>query len=141
MPGRVRSVGRAVPRKEGLAKVTGAAKYVDDLSFPGMLHGRTFRSTIPRGEIRSIRPRFDLDGFTIADFRDIPGKNVVALIENDQPCLAERRIEHFAEPILLVAHEDLDAVRAARIDIEQTSAPALYDPEKSDVGFKRVRIE
>src|SRR6266536_679698 len=35
------AVGRNVPRKEGLDKVTGRAKYVDDLTFPGMLHGRT----------------------------------------------------------------------------------------------------
>ena len=36
-------------------KVTGTAKYIDDLSFPGMLYGRTVRSTIPRGAIRSLR--------------------------------------------------------------------------------------
>ena len=53
------SVGRNVPRKEGRSKVTGAARYVDDLSFPGMLHGTTIRSTIPCGEIRSLRPGFD----------------------------------------------------------------------------------
>jgi len=79
------AVGRKVPRKEGVAKVTGAARYVDDLSFPGMLHGATVRSTISRGEILSIRHDFDRDGFTVVDFRDIPGRNVVALIEDDQP--------------------------------------------------------
>ena len=34
-------VGRAVPRKEALSKVTGSAPYVDDLQFPDMLHGIT----------------------------------------------------------------------------------------------------
>src|SRR5512141_2988524 len=100
------SVGRRVPRKEGAAKVTGAARYVDDLSFPGMLHGMTVRSTIARGEILSVRHAFDREGFTVAASRDIPGKNVVALIEDDQPCLAERQVRHAAEPILLLAHED-----------------------------------
>src|SRR5215470_12953915 len=98
------SVGKRVPRKEGAAKVTGAAKYIDDFAFPGMLHGATVRSTIPRGEILSIRFDFDTAGFTLVDHRDIPGRNVVALIEDDQPCLAEREIRHAAEPIALMAH-------------------------------------
>ena len=48
-------VGRAVPRKEGRSKVTGQARYVDDLTMPGMLHGVTVRSPVPRGRIRGIR--------------------------------------------------------------------------------------
>ena len=46
-----RAVGSNVRRKDGDAKVTGAAMYIDDVSFPGMLFGATVRSTIPRGEI------------------------------------------------------------------------------------------
>ena len=37
-------VGKPVLRKEGRDKVTGASKYIDDLSFPGMLHGATVRA-------------------------------------------------------------------------------------------------
>src|SRR5690242_6575360 len=44
-------VGSSVPRKEGWDKVTGAARYVDDMVLPGMLHGATVRSSIPRGKI------------------------------------------------------------------------------------------
>src|SRR5438132_5725899 len=80
----MRSVGRNVPRKEGLDKVTGRALYVDDRTFPGMLHGRTIRSTIAAGEIEGIHLGFGRKGFTIADCRDVPGRNVVALIELDQ---------------------------------------------------------
>ena len=65
------AVGRNVPRKEGRAKVTGAARYIDDLSFPGMLHGRTIRSTIARGEITDIRLEFDTSEFTVVDHRDV----------------------------------------------------------------------
>ncbi|HEV7588974.1 MAG TPA: hypothetical protein VGO40_12730, partial [Longimicrobium sp.] len=75
-----RAVGSNVPRKDGVAKVTGAAKYIDDLTFPGMLHGRTIRTTIPRGTITGVRLGFDAsaDGFTVVDHRDIPGMNAVA---------------------------------------------------------------
>jgi len=47
-------VGRSIPRKEGRKKVTGAALYVDDLKFEGMLNGVTVRSSIARGRIKSI---------------------------------------------------------------------------------------
>ncbi len=134
-------VGRNVPRKEGLAKVTGAAKYVDDLCFPSMLHGTTIRSAIPCGEILSIRYGFDTSGFTIADYRDIPGKNVVALIEEDQPCLAERQIRHVAEPILLLAHVDRERLPGATVEINCRAGTPVYDPEASPTTFKRVRIE
>src|SRR3990167_6557349 len=99
------AVGRNVPRKEGAAKVTGSARYVDDLRFPGMLHGMTVRSQAACGDILGVHLDFDPAGFTVVDHRDIPGKNVVALIENDQPCLAESVIRHAEEPVVLVAHE------------------------------------
>ena len=102
----MRSVGRNVRRKDADAKVTGAARYIDDLAFPGMLYGRTIRSTIPRGNLNAIRLDFDRDGFTVVDYRDIPGRNIVALIEDDQPCLAEHEVYHVAEPVLLLAHAD-----------------------------------
>src|SRR5258708_6431429 len=99
MPRATRAVGRNVLRKEGASKTSGAAKYIDDLPFPGLLYARTIRSTIPAGEITAVRFNFDTAGFTIADHRDIPGRNIVALIDDDQPCLAEKAIRHFAEPI------------------------------------------
>src|SRR5439155_27000604 len=105
-------VGTNVLRKEGLDKVSGAARYVDDLTFPGLLHARTIRSTIPSGDIADVRLNFDPTGFTVVDFRGIPGRNVVALIDDDQPCLAERTIRHVAEPILILAHADREQLRA-----------------------------
>src|SRR5437867_3068249 len=113
---KLRAVGRSLPRKEGLAKVTGASRYVDDLVLPGMLYGRTIRSSIPCGEIASIRYDFDRAGFTIVDYRDIPGRNIIALIEDDQPCLAEREVRHVAEPIVLLAHADRERLVAANVD-------------------------
>ncbi len=134
------SVGRRVPRKEGVAKVTGAARYVDDLSFPGMLHGTTVRSTIARGEIVSVRHDLGRD-FTVVDFRDIPGRNVVALIEDDQPCLAEREVRHAAEPILLLAHEEKEKLAAPKVAIAYRAAKPVYDPAASPRTFKEILIE
>jgi CO/xanthine dehydrogenase Mo-binding subunit len=133
-------VGRSVPRKEGADKVTGAAKYVDDRSFPGMLHGRTIRSSIPCGAIVSIRLDFDPSGFVIVDHRDIPGRNVVALIDDDQPSLATGQIRHAEEPILLLAHEDPEQLLGAQVHIEYRQADPVFDPALSPVTFKSLEI-
>jgi CO/xanthine dehydrogenase Mo-binding subunit len=135
------SVGSNVPRKDGIGKATGRARYADDLTFPGMLHGRTVRSTIPCGRVRDIALSFDQTGFTVADSRDIPGRNVVALIEDDQPFLVERDVRHMAEPILLLAHESADVLRAARVDITYDEQEPLFDPEKSARIFKQIDID
>jgi len=135
-----RSVGRNVLRKEGVEKVTGAARYLDDLTFPGLLHGRTIRSTIASGDILAVRPRLDAEGFTVVDHRDVPGRNIIALIDDDQPSLAERVVRHYAEPILLLAHEDRDTLAAASVDIEYRPSAPNYDPEASSTTFKSISI-
>jgi CO/xanthine dehydrogenase Mo-binding subunit len=141
MPRATSAVGRNVLRKEGSLKTDGSAKYVDDIWFPDLLHARTIRSTISAGDIASIRFNFDTAGFTIVDFRDIPGRNVVALIEDDQPCLAERAIRHFAEPILLLAHEDRETLLAAEVKIDYVPATPVYDADASSMVFKTINID
>jgi CO/xanthine dehydrogenase Mo-binding subunit len=135
------SVGRSVRRKDGDGKVTGAARYVDDLTFPGMLHGATVRSTIPCGRIAAIEFGFETSGFVIADARDIPGRNAIVLITDDQPALAERIIRHAAEPILLIAHESREALLDARIDVRYERDEPVLDPLRSSTVFKQIRIE
>src|SRR5438105_10791361 len=136
------AVGRSVARKDGIAKATGDAKYADDLSFPGMIHGRTIRSTIPCGRVKSVKLNFDTAGFTIVDWRDLPkgGRNAVDLIEADQPFLVETEVRHMAEPILLLAHEDREKLNAADVVIEYEQEEPLFDPEKSQQVFKAIDI-
>ena len=137
-----KAVGRNVRRKDGDAKVTGAAKYIDDLTFPNMIYGATVRSTIPRGRIRSRQVSLPSD-FIVADHHDIPGPNYVALIDPDQPCLAIDEIRHVAEPILLVGHADKHALIGidARIVIDYERHEPNYDPEASGVCFKKIAID
>src|SRR5689334_3132482 len=102
----MRAIGRNASRREGPDKLCGLARYVDDVTLPGCLHGVTLRSTIPYGTITSITfdPAFPWNDFVIATARDIPGRNRVALLEDDQPLLADSQILHAAEPIALIAH-------------------------------------
>src|SRR5439155_13637458 len=58
-----------------------------------------------------------------------------------QPALAAREIRHVAEPILLLAHEDRDALLAAAVDIAYRETTPTYDPEASPIAFKTIGIE
>lgn len=114
---------------------------LDDLAFPGMLHGRAIRSPVPRGRLDAIRLAFDRRGFTVVDYRDVPGRNVLPLVDDDQPCLAEHDVYHAGEPILLLAHEDPSRLREAGVQIEVTPRPALFDPELSARAFRSIVVE
>src|SRR4051812_45821751 len=126
-------IGRSVRRKEGREKVTGQATYVDDVTMAGMLHGVTVRSPIARGRITKIR--FDhvipWDEYGIVTAADIPGRNRVKLIADDQPYLAAREVNHAEEPVVLIAHADRaradDARRRVTIEIEPLPAVLTID--------------
>ena len=134
------AVGSSVPRKDGIGKATGGALYADDITFPGMLHGRTIRSTIAKGRIKSIRFDFDTAGFTIVDYRDVPAKNAVDLMAQDQPFLAEVEVRHMAEAIVLLAHEDREKLHAAHVEIEYDEDEPLFDAERSSQVFKSIEM-
>jgi len=129
-------IGKSVPRKEGRDKVTGAARYIDDMAMPGMLFGATVRSQIPRGVIKHISfdPQFDWSEFVVVTAQDIPGKNCIALIGDDQPCLADGKVNHPEEPILLLAHADPHLLRKAvdGVSIEYEPLPAIFTIEESE---------
>src|SRR4051812_49945758 len=75
VPGRAR--GASPLRREGPAKLTGAAKYADDLVFPGAWYGATIRSTDAhaRFEALDLDPAFDWSRVVVVTADDIPGEN------------------------------------------------------------------
>jgi len=131
-----RIVGKSVPRMEGRDKVTGCARYVDDMVLPDMLYGATVRSRIPRGRIKSItfERRVAWRDVVVVSAKDIPGKNCVALIGEDQPCLADGVVSHPEEPILLLAHPDRHVLTKAveAVSIEYDPLPAIFSIEESE---------
>jgi CO/xanthine dehydrogenase Mo-binding subunit len=129
------AIGRSVPRREGRSKVTGQARYVDDLTLPGMLHGATVRSPVARGILHDIRfdPSIPWDEITVVTASDVPGRNVVALITDDQPYLADERVNHPEEPIVLLAHADRALLDEARqgITFDIEPLPPIFTIEDS----------
>ena len=103
-----KTVGQSIRRKEGIPKVTGQALYADDIAVPDCLYGKTIRSKVPHGYIRNItfREGIPWNEFTVVLPSDIPGLNGVTFIDNEQPFLVSREIQHIAEPVALIAHPD-----------------------------------
>src|SRR5204863_6914856 len=103
LPGRARP---APLRREGPAKLTGEAKYADDLVFPGAWYGATIRSTDARARFDGydLDPALDWSSIAVVTAADIPGENVVSLISDDQPVLVPigGDIQHHAEQLLLL---------------------------------------
>ncbi len=131
-----RIVGKSVARKEGRDKVTGKSQYVDDMVLPNMLFGATVRSHIPRGRIKKIAFAAEINWheFVIVSAKDIPGKNCISLIGDDQPCLANEIVNHPEEPILLLAHPDRHCLAKAvqAVEIEYEPWPAIFTIEASE---------
>src|SRR5512143_3246824 len=48
------TVGKPLPRVDGIEKATGEAKFTVDMAMPGMLHGKFLRSPHPHARILSI---------------------------------------------------------------------------------------
>jgi len=144
-----------VKRREGMAKLTGRELYVDDLPVGDHLWGATVRSPAPRGRIRSIQfgPGVNWSEFTIVTAEDIPGRNAVFLMEYDQPALADDRVRHVHEPVVLLAHPSRDVVRRAarlvtmRIDPEPAVLDFCARPARDQIQhgednvFKRILVE
>ncbi|HKS28340.1 MAG TPA: molybdopterin cofactor-binding domain-containing protein, partial [Pyrinomonadaceae bacterium] len=130
-----RFIGKPVPRKEGREKVTGRARYVDDIQMEGMLYGATVRSPVPRGRIKEIRydPGIPWDEFAIVTAADVPGSNYVALILNDQPYLADGVVNHTEEAVVLLAHPDKYLLEEARrsVHLEIEPLPPIFTLDES----------
>ena len=134
-------VGRSVPRVDGAAKAAGTTRYVDDLVLPGMLFGRTIRTTIPCGRVSGVHLDFDPAGFTVVDWRDIPGPNCVLHVADDQPCLVREEVRHAGEAVVLLAHADREALQAAAVRLDEVRAGPVLDPLRSPRAHKEIRIE
>ncbi|MCH8964446.1 MAG: xanthine dehydrogenase family protein, partial [Planctomycetes bacterium] len=147
-------IGSDIPRIDGLDKLQGTTQYVDDLQIDGVWHGATIRSPAARGRITGIHfdQSINWDEFVVVDHRDIPGPNEVVFIEKDEPALAASEVRHRHEPVILIAHPSISALRRARqaIRVDIDPLPAVFDPRQpltpetiqygDDNVFKRIDI-
>ncbi|ORE95754.1 molybdenum hydroxylase family protein, small and large subunit [Stappia sp. 22II-S9-Z10] len=133
------SVGAAVPRIDGRAKVTGAERFGDDVAPAGALALRVVRSPYARAAVTLG----DLAAFAattpgvtaILTAADIPGANRFGVIPAfaDQPVFAAGETRHRGEAVAAIVG-DADAIAAldlSAVPIAFTALPAAMTPEEA----------
>jgi CO/xanthine dehydrogenase Mo-binding subunit len=131
----MKQIGRAIPRLEVRAKVTGRADYTHHLRLPGMLYGKVFRSTVPHGRILNIDTQAarELPGVhrvvTVDDIKQLIPEPYYGPAFHDQPILALEKVRHVGEPVAVVLASDPHIADQAvqLISAEYEELPAVYD--------------
>ncbi|WML37481.1 xanthine dehydrogenase family protein molybdopterin-binding subunit [Clostridium sp. OS1-26] len=127
-------IGKSVPRKESLDKVTGAARYTDDYDIPGLLHARMVTSPYAHAKIKSIEYVNALKAsgvravLTGQYFPQLIGSTIV-----DRPPIAIDKVRYNGEPVaVVVADNEAEAEKAAQlIKVEYEALPVVNSPREA----------
>ena len=126
------AVGQRVSRLDIRAHLTGATRYIDDLSFPGMLHCKILRSAHAHARILSIdlSEAAKMPGVAATLRGDEVPVNSFGSTYTDQPVLAFERVRYRGDGVVAVAAETeqqaLEALTAVKVEYEPL--PAVFDP-------------
>lgn len=136
------AVGTSPNRIDGAAKVSGKARYTEDMALPGMRHGALVRSTIAHGRVKSIdaSQALALDGVeAVFTYKDVP-QTIYATAGHPFNLLPEKRdvadrqlltghVRHYGDEVaVVVARDPLTAAKAARaVIVEYEELPVLLD--------------
>ncbi|MEU2027217.1 xanthine dehydrogenase family protein molybdopterin-binding subunit [Streptomyces sp. NPDC016469] len=145
-------LGAPAVRREGRAKVTGAARYAAERGLPGCLYAWPVPATVPSGRVTAIRT---VDALAHPGVHSVlTHDNAPRLAEPDDPILAvlqDDRVPHRGWPVALVVADSLASARAGadalHITYETTphdvllteNHPGLYTPEQANGGYPAVR--
>jgi len=108
----MKAVGANIARYDGVAHVTGASRFIDDVRLPGMLWAKALRSPLASARILrlSTAAAEAMPGVhAVVTHADVP-KNVVGHqevwgIAADEPLLAEDEVRYVGQIIAVVAAE------------------------------------
>lgn len=124
-----------VNKVDNREKLNGSATYLGELKPEGMLFAKTLRSDKARARIIGVDLPPLPEGYFIVDHHDVPGKNRVKIIFDDQPYFAEEYVNYIGEPILLVVGPDkgriLEILSTIRVDYEEMK-PVLTMEDAAD---------
>ena len=129
-------IGKATAMVDAAGKTTGAGKYTDDLSVPGMLVGRILHSPYPHARINRIyTSRAEkLEGVVaVVVGKDAPNPYGILPVGHDEYALALDKVRYVGDNVAcVVAVSEAVADEALElIDVEYEVLPAYFDPEQS----------
>ncbi|MBS4211684.1 xanthine dehydrogenase family protein molybdopterin-binding subunit [Neobacillus rhizophilus] len=124
----LKDISTSVPKKDHSGKVSGQLAYISDVKVENMVYGVLVRSPIAYGKIKSIQlPNFP-EGYEAVGAEQIPGPNVVKIIQEDQPIFANEWVNYIGEPILMLVGKELDILYRLlnEVKIEFDELQAIY---------------
>jgi len=126
-------VGTRQPRLDAVDRVTGRTRFADDLSFPGMLHGKIVRSPHPHARILRIdasRARALPGVRAVITGADMPVRYGILPWTHDEYPLAVDRALYVGDGVAAVAAVDeATAWRAAElVHVDWEILPHVLDP-------------
>ncbi|MEW5784591.1 MAG: molybdopterin cofactor-binding domain-containing protein [Bacillota bacterium] len=127
-------LGSDVPRKDAVEKVTGSAKYIEDLHFAPMLYTKILKSTIAHGLIKRIdtTKAEQYPGVkAVVTGKDFPNRAGLYLV--DRTYYAVEKVRYWGEPVAAVAAvtEEAAAEAVNLIEVEYEALPAVFDPREA----------
>jgi len=127
-----RAVGQRATRQDGRLHGLGQTKYIDDLSFPGMLHARIKRAGIASARIKRIDTSAAeaMPGvMAVLTGSEIPVNSFGPSLQ-DQPVLCADQVFHAGDGVAAVAAvtEQIAEQAIDRIVVEYEPLPAVFDP-------------
>src|SRR3954463_15186492 len=136
MSDRFSIIGKPIAMVDAAGKTTGAGKYTDDLSLPGMLVGKILHSPHPHARIKRIdtSQAEKVPGVVaVVVGSDAPNPYGILPVGHDEHALAIDKVRYVGDNVACVAAEDeATAERALElIDVEYELLPAYFDPEES----------
>ncbi len=130
-------IGQRLRKTDGLAKSTGRARYTDDISLPGMLHGKILRSPHPHARILSIDTSAaeQMAGVhAVVTGAEMPRSYGIIPWTPDEQALATDRVRYVGDAVAAVAADDEDtanrALEAIRVEYEELEP--LLDPREAE---------
>ncbi|MDD3654479.1 MAG: xanthine dehydrogenase family protein molybdopterin-binding subunit [Desulfotomaculaceae bacterium] len=129
-----RYIGKPTLRKDAFDIVTGKAKFISDLTVPGMLYGKILRSPLPHALIKSINTTEAklLPGVkAVLTYKDVPDWKAGARPQHVR--VLDSKVRYVGQAVALVAAEtEKIAEEAIRlIKVEYEPLPAVYDVEEA----------
>ncbi|MHC1772438.1 MAG: xanthine dehydrogenase family protein molybdopterin-binding subunit [Flexilinea sp.] len=131
------SISKSIRKRDHLPKISGKAKYVDDLKFEGLLHGKMLRSTVANAVIRDIQIPDLPEDYTIVDKNDVPGINIVHVVNDDSPVFSDGTVNYVGEAILMIVGKDLKVIDhiMKQINVVYDELEPVLDMMKADTVF------
>ncbi|WED29610.1 xanthine dehydrogenase family protein molybdopterin-binding subunit [Vibrio sp. DW001] len=114
-------------------EATGEAKYIADRHYPGLLEGRFYRSSCPRGVIKSVELPELPEGYHLFGADDVPGQNALPIVEIDWPAFACTEVRYVGQVIYLLVGPNPDVIETLlnKIKVDYTPLKPAYTIEQS----------